>query len=64
MDAMLEHKKQKATDREDKATLALLKLDKEEAIETLRRLTMETDNLEQEQNEKIIHHETSKLRAP
>ena len=64
MDALLEHMKKKATDREDKATLAFYKLDKEEAIETLGRLKMETDNLEQEQNEKIIQQETSKPRAP
>ena len=39
MDAMLEHEKQKATNREDEAILAFYKLDKEEAIKTLERLT-------------------------
>ena len=46
MDVMLEHEKQKATDRENEATFAFFKLDEEEAIETLEMLTKETGDLE------------------
>ena len=48
LDAMLEYKKQKMRNREIGASQALDKLDEEDAVEALERLTLEFNNLEEE----------------